>query len=57
MCKNVEFIILDFIYIEEKIKESDKKEKEEIKNRWEEDKREEKVCIEIVEIWDSIIFV
>lgn len=33
-----------------------KKEKEEIKNRREEDKREEKVRIEIAETWDSIIF-
>jgi hypothetical protein len=42
---NAKFIISDSTYTKEKTKESDKK--KEIKNRREEDKREEKVCIEI----------
>ncbi len=49
MWKKEEFEI--FSYIEERVKESLKKEEEKKKEN------EERKCIEIVEVWDSIIFV
>ncbi|KAJ8746932.1 hypothetical protein K2173_007700 (mitochondrion) [Erythroxylum novogranatense] len=52
ICKNVEFMISNSTYIEDKSKESEKK----AENRKEEDKRKEKARMEIAEAWDSILF-